>query len=93
MTASKDTTATGQRASDSPDRKSRQRLIAVVVLGGLLVLFAVLNSQNVRIHWLFSTTNSPLIVVIVISALIGGLIGWAIARRRARRSSAAGPQV
>lgn len=93
MTASKDTTATEPRASGSPDRKSRQRLIAVVVLGGLLVLFAALNSQNVRIHWLFSTTNSPLIVVIVISALIGGLIGWAIARRRARRSSATGPQV
>jgi uncharacterized integral membrane protein len=64
------------------DRKGTARLIAALVLGALLTLFAVLNSQSVRIHWIVTTTDVPMIVVIVACGLIGAIVAWLIARRR-----------
>ena len=62
------------------------RLIAAAALGALLALFAVLNSQSVTVHWIFTTSQMPLIVVIVLCTAVGGLLGWVVGiRRRARR--------
>lgn len=61
------------------------RVVAAAVLGGLLVLFAVLNSQTVRVHWIVTTTHVPLIVVIAACGLIGAAIVWLFGRRRRRR--------
>jgi uncharacterized integral membrane protein len=60
-------------------------MVAAAVLGALLALFAALNSQTVRIHWIVTTSHVPLIVVILVCGLIGAAIAWLIAwRRRAR---------
>lgn len=68
------------------DHRVSPRLVAAAVLGGLLILFAALNSQSVRIHWLFTTTQVPLILVIVACGLIGAAIASLFAwRRRGRR--------
>jgi uncharacterized integral membrane protein len=64
------------------DRKATARLLAATVLGALLTLFAVLNSQSVRVHWIVTTTHVPMIVVIVGCGLIGAGVSWLIARRR-----------
>ncbi len=58
-----------------------------VVLVALVVLFAALNSQSVTIHWLVTTSQTPLIVVIVGCGLIGFAAGWLLARRAARSKS------
>jgi uncharacterized integral membrane protein len=57
------------------------------VLGGLLVLFAILNSQTVEVHLIATTVHMPLIVVIVVCGLIGAALGWLVFRRRAARSA------
>lgn len=67
------------------DRKATARLLAATLLGALLTLFAVLNSQSVRIHWIVTTTSVPMIVVIVGCGLIGAIVSWLIARRRRER--------
>jgi uncharacterized integral membrane protein len=64
-------------------RKLSPRTIAAAVLGGLVVLFAVVNLQTVTIHWIVTTTDTPLIVVIVGCGLIGFAVGWLMARRAA----------
>lgn len=64
------------------DRRTHGRLLAAVALGALLALFAVLNSQSVRIHWIVTTTDVPMIVVIVGCGLIGALVTWLVMRRR-----------
>jgi uncharacterized integral membrane protein len=71
---------------DAPARRQRARLVAAAVLGALFALFAVLNSQSVRVHWLVTTTSLPLIVVIVVGALIGALVCGLITWRRRRQS-------
>lgn len=71
----------GQAAAHQRDR--RARAIAVAILAGLLLLFAVLNLQTVRIHLVVTTVHWPLILVIVVCGLIGAAIGWLVLRRRA----------
>ncbi len=66
-------------------RKPSPRAIGAAVLIGLLVLFAALNSQTVTIHWIVTTTQTALIVVIVGCGLIGFAAGWLLARRHAAR--------
>lgn len=63
-------------------------MITAVVLGVLLVLFAAFNSQTVTIHWIVTTSQTPLIVVIVGCGLVGFAAGWLFARRRASRAVA-----
>jgi uncharacterized integral membrane protein len=58
------------------------------VLGGLLILFAALNSQSVTIHWIVASTDLPLILVIAGCGLIGFAVGWLLARRATRRRRA-----
>lgn len=58
----------------------------LVVLGALAALFAVFNSRRVEVRWIFGDpVETPLILVIVISLLIGVLIGWLSAKLRTRR--------
>ena len=71
---------------DGAARRGRARVVAAAVLGALFALFAVLNSQSVRVHWLVTTTTLPLIVVIVLGALIGALVYGLITWRHRRQS-------
>jgi uncharacterized integral membrane protein len=80
-----------RRPGTDPERRTRARVVAAVILGGLLVLFAVLNSQTVKVHLVATTLHWPLIVVIAGCVLIGFAIGWLVFRRRAARGAAPGP--
>jgi uncharacterized integral membrane protein len=51
-------------------------------LGALAVLFAVLNLDEVKVHWIVGTGSTPLIVVIAVCLAVGGIVGWVAARRR-----------
>jgi uncharacterized integral membrane protein len=63
-------------------RRERLRLIGSFALGALAVLFAVLNLDDVQVNWIVGTWDTPLIVVIALSLLVGALIGWVVSRRR-----------
>jgi uncharacterized integral membrane protein len=77
---------TGQTAPTvASKRRPSPRAILAVALSALLILFALLNSQTVTIHWILATTELPLIVVIAGCGLIGAAIGWLVARRQAAR--------
>jgi uncharacterized integral membrane protein len=65
-------------------KPDRRRTIAAAVLGGLGVLFAVLNLDEVDVNWLLGTWSTPLIIVIAVSMVLGGGLGYLAARRRAR---------
>jgi LPXTG-motif cell wall-anchored protein len=60
----------------------RQVASGVAVL--LVLIFAVLNLQDVTMHWIVGTTHTPLIVLVGVCVLIGVAIGFLLARRRTR---------
>ena len=69
---------------DHPQRSRRERTRLVVVAGvsALAALFAVLNLDEVEVNWIVGTFDTPLIVVIAVSILVGAALGYAAARRR-----------
>jgi uncharacterized integral membrane protein len=64
---------------------TRQR-VAALVLAVVVIAFAAVNSQSVKVDWIFTTTKSPLILVIVVAGLLGAAVGAFVRSRRRRRS-------
>lgn len=71
----------------APKRKLTPRTVIATALGALVILFAAVNSQTVTIHWIVTTTQTPMIVVIVGCGVVGFAVGWLFARRAAKRKS------
>lgn len=63
-------------------RREQVRLAGSFALGALAVLFAVLNLDDVEVNWVIGTWDTPLIVVIASSLLVGAAIGWVASHRR-----------
>ena len=61
------------------------RVIAALVLLVVVVVFAAINTQQVRVHWAVTTTRAPLVLVIVVSGLIGAALGAIVRHRRGRQ--------
>jgi uncharacterized integral membrane protein len=70
---------------DKPKSERNKVGIPAIIAGTLLVLFALLNLDEVDVNWIVGTWRTPLIVVIVVSMLLGAALGWAVSRRRSRR--------
>ncbi|MCR6106198.1 DUF1049 domain-containing protein [Salipaludibacillus agaradhaerens] len=49
-------------------------LISGLIFVLLIAIFAVINVEAVRVNYLFGTADWPLILVILVSVLMGGLI-------------------
>jgi len=70
-----------------PEKKPvNWRAWLVGILSALVLIVALQNSQEVSFEVLFASFNAPLIVVILLAAAIGALIGYiAPVVRRHRR--------
>lgn len=70
----------------------RKWLLAALI--ALVVIVALQNSQQVSFEVLFASFDAPMIVMLLIFALLGALIGWAapvlIRHRRSERAARGG---
>ena len=73
----------GQRAPGTAQRRRREVLAAVV--GALLAAFALLNLGDVNVDWGVTTAQTPLILVIALSVLLGVVLDRLLIRRNKRR--------
>jgi uncharacterized integral membrane protein len=71
----------------APKRSAREtvRTAGLVVLAILITLFAVLNTREVKVEWVFGSGHAPLIIVIVISLLVGIVLAYFADRRPRKR--------
>jgi uncharacterized integral membrane protein len=75
-----DPTAPRHPGQTKKGRGAKQWLL--IVCGVLLVLFFVLNFQKVKVHFLVATVEMPLIIALLIAAVLGLVLGWAVPRLR-----------
>jgi uncharacterized integral membrane protein len=73
----------GKNRSPLPAKENR-RLIAGLVVGAVVAVFAAVNASDVEVDWLATTTQTPLIVVIAVAFALGAFVGW-IAHAAKRR--------
>lgn len=73
----------GRRSSG--DRAVSGKLIGFGIVAVLLVWFALINTESVKVAWIFGTSEIPLIWVIVFSAVAGAVIGWIVGLVRRSR--------
>jgi uncharacterized integral membrane protein len=59
-----------------------KRQIAALGLAGLGIAFAAVNLDEVEVNWILGTWETPLIIVIALSMLIGAALGFLVSRRR-----------
>jgi uncharacterized integral membrane protein len=73
------------------DKEIQWRKWILGVLIALVVIVALQNSQQVSFEVLFASFDAPMIVMLLIFALLGALIGWAapvlIRHRRTERAT------
>src|SRR5271170_2908401 len=70
-------------------RKDRARLYAGGLIGALLTAFALLNLDDVKVHWIVGTAHTPLIIVVAVAFLCGLAVDRLILRVQRRRAKAA----
>jgi len=68
-------------------RKVNVKLILLGALAAMLVVFAILNTHEVGVDFIFNTWSASLIVVILISAAIGFALGFLTRAHLANRSN------
>lgn len=71
-------------------KKSRDltsKTVAAVAVAILLIAFGLSNRDDVPIDWLVGTTKTPLIIVILVSAGLGVILGALAGRKGATRKS------
>ena len=76
--------ATSSTTTKTTDERNRQ--IAIAIIAGIAILFAVLNSQEVKVNWIVTSWKTPLILVIGLAVGAGYLTAWLIARRNKKKS-------
>jgi uncharacterized integral membrane protein len=72
-------------AAAGRSRRENARRVAIAILAGVALLFAILNFDDVKVNLLFGSVTMPLVIVIAACLLIGGLIGAYVGRRSGRR--------
>jgi uncharacterized integral membrane protein len=55
--------------------------ITVTVIAIILLVFAVVNLEDVKIDFVATDVTAPLVLVILICAALGFVIGWFVGRR------------
>jgi len=74
-----------KRPGDKPEKAASTRLVAAGILGVLAAVFAVINLDKVKVDWLVGSWQTPLIVVIAVSMLLGAGLDRLLVRRARKR--------
>jgi uncharacterized integral membrane protein len=82
-------TADGEKSGPGAVKQTTSSVKHFIVLAllAVVVIFAVINTQKVDVDWVFGTVQTPLIVVIAVTLLIGLVVGYGSAKYRGRGAS------
>ena len=66
------------------DRQEFARIVGLVVAGAVLLALMLDNRQSVTIGYVIGDVKAPLIVVLVVTAALGGIVARLLAWRTGR---------
>jgi uncharacterized integral membrane protein len=72
---------------------TRSRLVQwapQIIIAAVIVLFVAVNTNEVEVSYVVGDVRLPLWLALAVVALLGGLVGWFLGRRRLRRSASVG---
>ena len=72
-------------AAPGRGKRDQTKLIAGGVAGLLALLLAAVNFDDVKVNWIVGSAQTPLIIVIAVSFVLGAGVG-ALAARRSRKT-------
>jgi uncharacterized integral membrane protein len=75
---------TDDRERHEVERGASPKVVALAILGVVLLVFALLNTDDVSVDFVLGTVDASLIVVIAVSAVIGAAIGALVMSQRRR---------
>jgi len=70
---------TAERSSSGPDWV---HLAPPILLGIVVLAFALANTRSTKVSFLVAEVKAPLVVVLLATAVVGALIGALVRRRR-----------
>lgn len=73
------------RSRTESRRPAPWRLIIAVILLAVIVVFVLENNHKVNIRFVGPTVHASLALALLVSALLGALMGFSIQRHRRRR--------
>jgi lipopolysaccharide assembly protein A len=65
-----------------PARSVNPKMVAILVLAVVLIVFGLVNTNQVNVDFIVASVDVAMIVVIVVSAVVGFGLGWLVARHR-----------
>ena len=74
-----------KRPAEKPEKAGNARVAVAATLGGIAAVFAVINLDDVEVNWLIGSWQTPLILVIVLSMLLGAGLDRLLVRRARKR--------
>ncbi len=74
-----------KRPGDKVDKAGNARVVLAATLGGIAAVFAVINLDDVEVNWLIGSWQTPLILVIALSMLLGAGLDRLLVRRARKR--------
>ena len=74
-----------KRPEDKPEKAANARVVVATVVGGIAAIFAFVNLDDVQVDWVVGSFQTPLIVVILISMLLGAALDRLLVRRARKR--------
>ena len=70
-----------------PKKRSNAKLIVAAIAAVLAILFVIVNTNQVKINFIFFKVTAPLLVALMVAMLLGFIVGLIFPKLRADKSA------
>ena len=79
-----------EQSPTKPKKRGNVKLIVALLAAALAIVFVIINTNQVEINFLFFKVTAPLLVALIVSMLLGFIVGLIFPKLRADRSGSQG---
>ena len=72
------------KADDTDVGQNLVRIVPPILIGAVLIVCFLANTDSVEINFLVTEAEAPLIVILLVTALLGAVLGWFVRFLRRR---------